>query len=418
MAVPQINRRELLSSMLTTTIISTEESSSMRIDDSEITKMNKPWTLTIPLEPSSGGTNSIRATLSYRPVTSLFGTKTYIPKKIYKLIVDTGSPYLVVANGMEYATFFEELNTPDAEGILFQFLEFISLLLVGDFPYILSDSSYGPTEDIYGSKKGNIEWKESFVEFRDSRLSKNTVFGVLDETLTSEAGGPLLGLVKRSNVNTDKVDLRPTFFDQTSTEYPISSFQIDCPNQSFTIASGKSLIFSDGIRRDRRSIIPLIDLRPLGDFVEHYACKVNELQLNGTTFTPKKLTSIKDDDDIVREIVAVFDSGLTGCLLTQPLWDALQAEGMNLDDINTINVGVMTEQSSDDKTKGKADTNHDLYHFQTDASKNPYYNLMPISLDWFENEDTCPYVVVLGQTFLAQGCLTIDIDDRKATFDV
>jgi len=384
------------------------------------TKEDGPWSITLPLEPNSGGTNSIRATLCYKPVTTRFGSRTYIPKKIYKIIIDTGSPYLVVADGMEYTSFFEELNTSESEqGAVSALFETIGILLEGEFPYIFGESNYGPTEEIYGSQKGNIEWKESFIQFRDERLSRNTVLGVLDDKLVNEAGGPLLGLVKRSNFESQKVQLRPTFFDQQRGGDEIRSFQIDCPNRLFTLTSGKSLISEDA-KSD--TVIPLVDLRPLGDFVEHYACTVMELQLDGNIFTPSKL--VGSSDGLVRPIVAVFDSGLTGCLFTQPLWDILQQNGVKLQTVQSINVGVSAEESiisiNNTRTRSKVRVGNQksksLYHFQTDPSMNPFYNLSPISLDWFDDEDTCPHVVVLGQTFLTQGCLTIDIDDRRATF--
>ena len=40
----------------------------------------------------------------------------------------------------------------------------------------------------------------------------------------------------------------------------------------------------------------------------------------------------------------------------------------------------------------------------------------PIDLDWFDDETTAPYVIILGQTFLSQGALTIDLDKRLLTF--
>ena len=41
-----------------------------------------------------------------------------------------------------------------------------------------------------------------------------------------------------------------------------------------------------------------------------------------------------------------------------------------------------------------------------------------LDLDWFDDEQNSPYVIVLGQTLLNQGALTIDLDTRVATFNL
>jgi len=129
--------------------------------------------------------------------------------------------------------------------------------------------------------------------------------------------------------------------------------------------------------------------------------------LNGIEFTVDSLSSTLGKK---RSIVAVFDSGLTGCLFTQPLWDDLQKNGANLNNVTAIDVGVDTEKRNTHSEKPE------LHIFRTSTEMNPFFNLDRISLDWFDDEVTCPYVVVLGQTFLIQGSLTIDIDDRRAIF--
>jgi len=305
---------------------------------------------------------------------------------------------------MEYTSFVDEVPTDQKRSPLI--LDAISGMLEGvgidNVQYKLKGSSYDSTEEIYGSQKGNIAWKESYVRIRDERISNNIVLGVLDNELTKEAGGPLLGLVKRSNSQSEKIQLRPTFFEQCggSGKNCISSFMIDSPNRELLLASERSLI-----PLEANAVIPLVDLRPLGDFVEHYACRVQRIILNGKEFTADGIGLNLNQK---RSIVAVFDSGLTGCLFTQPLWDDLQKSGLDLSIVKAVDIGVLTERRGQEGS--------DLYNFRTDKEMNPFFNLSPISLDWFDDEDTCPYVVVLGQTFLMQGSLTVDIDDRRALF--
>ena len=98
----------------------------------------------------------------------------------------------------------------------------------------------------------------------------NMILGTLDENLSQETGGSMFGLIKYKNDEKTFVDgdvqLWPTLFEQFGRS--VSSFQIDSPNRVLTLAGDQSLI------DNANTIILLVDLRPLGDFVEHYACVV------------------------------------------------------------------------------------------------------------------------------------------------
>jgi hypothetical protein len=48
----------------------------------------------------------------------------------------------------------------------------------------------------------------------------------------------------------------------------------------------------------------------------------------------------------------------------------------------------------------------------------PRFYVKPIDLDWFDDEQNAPYVIILGQTFLSRGALTIDLDERLAAFNL
>ena len=302
---------------------------------------------------------------------------------------------------MEYASFVEEVpnGSPSPTNHRFSvspIVQYIAGLFEGEVPFQLGPSGYSPTEDIYGSQRGIIEWRQGYVQMRDERLSKTAIFGVLDKELTAEVGGPLLGLVKRTNPSSQKVQLRPTFSEQGQ---EVGSFSIDSPGRLLTLAGGQPLI-----PKNAKDVIPLIDLRQYGDFVEHFACMVGLLKIGDQSISPEMIAA---QGQPRRKIVAVFDSGLTGCLFTQPLWDILAQKGLELSKVSSLEVGVYTEDTQ---------ANQNLFRFQSDEGKNPLFGLSSISLDWFDDEETCPHVVVLGQTFLCEGCLTIDIDDRRSTF--
>ncbi len=400
------------------------------------------WKVVLPMERFSGGTNCIRMSIPGEPKRILW--KSIRPTRVYRLIVDTGSPYLTIPNESTqqspyFNTVFEYLNEKSSwendekfsfiKASLFDVL-FDSLLLdeIDKIPFELSSSLYDPTQDIYGSQLGLIDWKKSSIIFRNNRLmpcineethlkERSVVLGALDQSLTKESGGPLIGLVKNSNFasSSNKVQLRPTFLDQIrmlpingdESEREITSFQIDSPNRKFTLLaqSNSSLIPPNSMK----NIIELIDLRPLGDFIDHYAFVVDKLSLNhGDSHYVITSKELSHDSKNPRPIVAVFDTGLTGCLLTQPLWDALidtvgLTDPSNIRSLEVLKIGNHQER---------------MISIQSDASKNPFYYVSSINLDWFNDEINSPFVVVLGQTFLSQGILTIDIELRQATFEL
>ena len=451
-----------------------------------------PWKVTLPLERCSGGTNCIRISVpgnvienygqkrSFSVYIDSYKQTKWIPKKVYRTIIDTGSPYLVLPsssndddvfrNDYEALSLLEPVTSfsgnPQQSSKVRGLFDTIQTVLIpppttqdlGLAPYELESSIYAPTEEIYGSQSGMISWRQSSISFRDVRLVPyspsngvgKVVLGVLDKQLTLESGGPLLGLVKRSNNLSSKVQLRPTFLDQVLISPPtensnmdsrtISCFQIDSPNRTLTFLSRPYYSVKENVNNpsslipiSAENVLPMIDLRPLGDFVEHYTCRVSKLVFNGMDWeervvvTPQSIARSK-----ARDIVVVFDTGLTGCLLTQELWDILKAqttkktdgvvESLDPDSISSVQVFIRGLPSIARSTIGQKSTRTNkmvdgkLFEIQSDRSCNPFFNVSPISLDWFDDEESAPHVVVLGQTFLIQGCLTIDIDNRKLTF--
>lgn len=412
-----LDRRTLLSSLPSTSLIANADTATVanRQDEKIPSYMkeeeSESWMITLPLERSSGGTNNVRVTLSYEKQSMkspLFGNKIFTPKKIFKLIVDTGSPYIVIADGTEYAKFIEE---DISVGYTDQLPWFVSIwldpilesmTLPENIPCLLQPSQYESTEEIYGSQKGDIIWNESYIQMRDDRLSGNMVIGVLDEKLRNEAGGSLLGLIKNSNSQSTKVQLRPTFLAQQdknmgyASNNGITSFTVDSPQRKLILARNMNLI------PEKQNAIPLVDLRSLGDFVEHYACQVDSFILNGKEYTSDIIHNFTKRNK--RSIVAVFDSGLSGCLFTDDLWEDLQICDKDFAKSDEIKVGIVTENQDEKKW------------FQSSNGLNPFYYISKICLDWFDDEDTSPYLIIIGQTFLIQGSLTIDITERRALF--
>ncbi len=363
------------------------------------------WNVTLPLERASGGTFCVRCTVFGGSADSF---------QVYRTIVDTGSPYLV-------------LPFAGKDGGRAKRQRFTKVKEDDDNDLLLTPSEYPSTSEIYGAVTGQIDWKLASYSFRDPRLqirqynSRETtsagVLGVLDEALTNEATGGgtvqpygLLGLIQNSNPEADRTrfpDPRPTFFEQEciavvddnsgGKEYsPITSFCMNARLQELTF-SAKSLI------QDQSSAMQLFDLRKYGDFVDHYAVKVKSISFDGLTLSTK---------GVDRPIVAVFDSGLTGCLLIRPFWNFVQNHFATdfidnpKDACDFHSVALEVKEKGGSVCKIKSNVEDDPKQFFTN----------PIDLDWFDDEATAPYVIILGQTFLSQGTLTIDMDKRLSTF--
>ncbi|KAL7526193.1 hypothetical protein ACHAXR_001367, partial [Thalassiosira sp. AJA248-18] len=336
--------------LLSTLPLSSKPSKLGNEHDSPIT------TITLPLEPASGGTFCVRVTVVEAHDAEKF--------RVYRSIVDTGSPYLVLpySRPANIEPFFSQLlkaafaSTQEAEDSL-----------------QLSRSDYPATEEVYGAVKGQIDWKLAQYMFRDPRLkivpnnngsnssSANVptaatgVVGVLDEALTNEATGggmiepyALLGLIQNNNPNRrDRFpDPRPSFFEQerikssdnddgndmTNEQQRIKSFSINGPLRELTLST-HSMIPATA------PVMPLVDLRAFGDFVDHYAVIVDSLSFDGVSVSSKRLKEVSGSL-IERPIVAVFDTGLTGCLLIRPFWDVIQkfmiASGAPTDEFGSV----------------------------------------------------------------------------------
>ncbi|KAL7546166.1 hypothetical protein ACHAWF_009508 [Thalassiosira exigua] len=400
-------------------------SSSRPDTNDEIPSVN----ITLPLEPASGGTFCVRLTVfaSSDGSTSSTGESLGDPLRVYRAIVDSGSPYLVLPySGPKQSKKINKINALFASNPK------------ADDAVLLSSSNYAPTEEIYGAVKGQIDWKLARYIFRDPRLQtipngnenhmEEAVVGVLDDALTNEATGggmvepyALLGLIRNSNMNADRRRFpqpRPTFLEQEaisaeSGEYQIKSFSINGPLRELTLST-QSLIPATA------PAMSLVDLRTYGDFVEHYSVFAESVSVNGITVTSQRLKEFTGSN-IERPIIAVFDTGLTGCLLTKPFWNEVvnfvRAESDRVDsddakphaEFRSVSLSVKATQ------KQQKNSNSLLQTIKSTEEDGRFY-VQPIDLDWFDDEQNSPHVIVLGQTFLSKGALTIDIDKRIATF--
>merc|ERR1712232_526611 len=112
----------------------------------------------------------------------------------------------------------------------------------------------------------------------------------------------------------------------------VMSFQINGPGRTLTLSSSSLLRVSTFVGK----IMKLVDLRMYGDFVDHLAVSVEGLWINGKNMMKR----------MRRKVVAVFDTGLTGCLFTQDMWDEVQ-DALKVE-IESIIVQIPSEDSIGD----------------------------------------------------------------------
>ena len=156
-----------------------------------------------------------------------------------------------------------------------------------------------------------------------------------------------------------------------------------------------------------------MDLQNFGDFVDHYAVMVNSISLDGFSFSSQSLKQF-GGHLIEQPIVAVFDTGLTSCLLIRPFWDVLQqylgAQRATVIEIKSLSLSLKEVDRGEKRGEVPA------CKISGSIETNPRFYVKPIELDWFDDEQYLPYVIVLGQTFLSQGTLTIDLLDWVCMF--
>ncbi|EJK59734.1 hypothetical protein THAOC_20007 [Thalassiosira oceanica] len=178
----------------------------------------------------------------------------------------------------------------------------------------------------------------------------------------------------------------------------IRSFALDAPMRELRLST-KPLIHPNSPR------VPLADLRVYGDFVDHYAFHIDSLTLNGITVSAKNLQ--ENSGAVERPFVCVLDSGLTGILLIRYFWDALEDRmGLNKSkSISSASISFTEHRHSNGKN---ASSTRELQSNEDDR----LFFARPIDLDWFDDDNRSPFVIIVGQTFLRRLCLTIDMDNR------
>ena len=300
-----------------------------------------------------------------------------------------------------------------------------------------------PTTEIYGANRdGKVMWREA-TDFaaQGPGGTGSVVFGAADAGLVQESGGALLGLIRDVNAlpGATWTPSRPTFFSQArrAIGVDVASFRIDAPARRLTLSSTPLLPAA-------ADALPLVDPRRYGDGVAHYAVLVERLCLDGS---PVRMR---------RPILAVFDSGLTGCVFSQSFVDELPLLADQLrtapsrSRVGAVELTLRTERGQ-------------LRTLRASRETSPLFYTQVVELNWFAgggpsvararqwagtaasfqpgefdgggnvagrrptvnargvrrgSPPRAPHIIALGQAFLGSAVLTIDIDQRRAEVSV
>lgn len=185
-------------------------------------------------------------------------------------------------------------------------------------------------------------------------------FGVVRSYVGRGGGGAIyLGLAKSRQAR-----IRPSFLEQTD----IQALRFDFVGRTLTLARRPLLPAS-------ADAIPLVDLRPRGAPVAPYACAVHRLLVNG------------EPVDLRRPCVAILDTGTTGLVLSDSLYDSeeLPLPGAAMRDVV---VEVRTE-------RGQVRSFRAARAAPADGEEAPRVEAFPlivtrVRLPWFEAERGAP----------------------------
>jgi len=287
----------------------------------------------------------------------------------YTGIVDTGSPFLIVPS---ICTTQWGCQTP--ENVV-----------------RIRNSTYSHTIEIYGGQDYDVDWKVGDLmlgnKTMSNKVNKDFVFASVGTDILLPPGGVFMGLVKYK-----MSDIRPTLLEQLH----FTSIRFDTVRNMLTL-SKTSLI----PKTSSSTVLPLVDLRPLGDPVYHYAVKLERLELNGMPI----------GSEMNCTIYGIFDTGSSGCVLSDDI----------MNDWNTPNPvrsvkAIVRSESGEEVTFEKKATRKEV--FVVTATKIGWFrsNLNSIQSIEYSEESALTnsvQVVILGAIFMKEKVLTIDVDDGR-----
>ena len=357
------NRRSLLIACISSVLVASNvpQSSALAVvSNLSQPSIPAPQTITVPLSLVGG------AYLIYYRVESA----------LFRAVLDTGSPFLMIPGSCSQNTRAK----------------------AGCYKQQGAPSGLATTLEQFDGFEGMVEWRRapfSFVNATGSMIvsSPTVVFGVADDNVMSGPGGVFFGLIKETNSW-----IRPSFLGQTD----VTSFIINLRNgntaerdilkmndNTSKPLSSPSLTLSTVPYLSLVDYIPMTkDLRRVGDPVQHYVSKLKSISINGTPLIPKDK----------RPIYAIFDTGVTGMVMSRELYDQRYMEARERKERRLW--GGEVELTFETARK----------NMKTIHAVKPLTTPFDPKATWKKFRG---HVIVLGLSFLDDKELTVDMDDGR-----
>jgi hypothetical protein len=268
-------------------------------------------------------------------------------------------------------------------------------------------TKYPTTKEQYGESTGGVQWRRAdyvtlLVAGKDGQTMverTNVVLGVASEQVLRETGGIFVGLIERD-------DNRPTFLQQ----YGYRSFGIQFRPTTTTATTttttlDPSIVFSKGsiIAKQDPDSFELFDLKSYGPNLHHYGivCR-NDLAVTWTTEDTANGESHTERipiSSLTRPVIAILDTGLTGCIFSDSLQQELGVPSGDFSSMQGLAVSLTTLGGTSLELK----------------SRDQYWRFSSFRLPWFYDESSHPHIIALGSTFWANtDSLVIDTISRRA----
>jgi hypothetical protein len=222
-------------------------------------------------------------------------TEYFVEGQRFRAVADTGSPFLLVPG-------------PDGAGAC-AFARWGCLSTPGA-SVAMGDASL----EGFGGQDMGIEWRRGTLSIGEFAFAPVNSGVVRSSVGLGGTQAIYLGLVRDRQPR-----VRPTLLEQTD----VRALQFDFPRERMILARRPLL--------SRQDAIPLVDLRRLGAPIAQYACIVSQLIVNGGVVP------------LSRPCVAVIDTGTTGLVISDSLYDSdeLPLPGAAIRDISVV---VLTER--------------------------------------------------------------------------
>ena len=279
-------------------------------------------------------------------------------------VIDTGSPFLTIQGG-EGSKEWGFLTQMDVR-----------------------PSPFDETYEVYGLQiDSSTTWCLGDVNIVESDrkqwMMNEVILGVTNNSIANKNGSSNAAHASFIGLSKFRQDwIRPTFLEQTD----VKSFKMDFVNETLTL-SRKNLIDAT----NDKNVLRMIDLRPLGSPVYHYACILDELYVNGEKHEFKN----KDQKTYV-----IFDSGTTGLLISEDLFEnsafrnGAYETAMTFTDIkgnkNSVAIGTSVRA----------------------CRQKCLFLALPLAVEWWGITESHSNVIFAGLALLMnQGEMTVDCDE-------